>query len=124
MHNKQLLLVLMLILASCVKRERLTSQDRLKIKVEQARLFDVPIPFGAEPVLDYVGGQSFGYRISEVVDLSQYYLTKMAQHGWDQVGYFDGIEQNLIFEKPHKLVSIIIRKQQKNSLVLILTSSK
>lgn len=124
MPNKQLLFFLILIFAACIKRERLTSQDRLKIKIEQARLFDVPMPFGAEPVLDYLGDQSFGYRISEGGDLAQYYLTQMALHGWGQVCFFDGIEQNLVFEKPHKLVSVIIRKHQNYSLVLILTSSK
>ena len=110
-----------LLLGSCAKRERFTDQDRLKIKIQVARLADVPMPLGIKPVLDYINDDSFGYTLDDVsFDLASYYCSEMDQYGWSLVGVFGGVEQVLVFEKPHKMVSVIIRKHKSHIFVLIL----
>ena len=116
---------LIMVLVACGKREKLTDSDCLKIKIQTARLSDFPVPLGAKPVLDLISDNSFGYLVSDVeLDLLKYYTVEMDQYGWSLVGAFDSVERVLIFEKPHKLASIIIRKQGKHCLVLILTADK
>ena len=123
--KKYLLVICLLILSSCVKKSQISDQDRLKIKIQVAHLSDVPMPLGSQPVLKYISDNSFGYLISDQTDLLQYYLVELYQYGWDLIGQFDGqFEQNLIFEKPHKLLSIIIRKQDDQWLVLIFSKEK
>jgi hypothetical protein len=124
--KKQLLLICLLVLVSCAKKLQLSDQERLNIKIQIARLSDVPMPFGCEPVLDYINEHSFGYLIkdSDRLDLLQYYLVELDQYGWNLIGQFEGLEQNLIFEKPHKLLSIIIRKQEHKYFVLLLSKNK
>lgn len=120
-----LLCFTVLISCSCAKRDRFTDQDRLKIKIQMARLADVPIPLGSKPLLDYVGDDSFGYTLGDSsLDLSAYYRFEMDQYGWNLVGAFEGVEKVLVFEKPHKLVSITIRKQKNQPFVMILAINK
>ncbi len=124
-HLKQCLLISLIILTACTKRMQLTDQERLRVKIQTARLSDVPIPFGAKPVLAYINDTSFAYLINDSqIDLLQYYTLEMDQSGWNLIGKFSGLEHNLVFEKPYKLVSIMIRKQDKAQFVLILTSDK
>lgn len=113
---------LILAFSSCAKRDHFTDQDRLKIKVQVARLADVPMPLGIQPELAYVGDNSFAYTLQDVssLDLASYYRSEMDQYGWNLLGDFDSVEQILIFEKPHKLVSVTIRKQEKRYFVVIL----
>lgn len=111
-------------LVSCAKKLQLNDQERLNIKIQMARLADVPMPFGFEPVSKHVDDCSFAYLIKDDVDLVTYYLTELDQYGWNLTCQFDGLEQNLIFEKPHKLLSIIIRKQEHKYLVLLLSKNK
>jgi hypothetical protein len=120
-----LLCFAILILSSCAKRERFTDQDRLKIKIQLARLADVPMPLGVKPVLDYVGDESFAYTLEDSsLDLASYYCSEMDQYGWNLVGAFQGLEQVLVFEKPHKLVSIVIRKSKDQNFVVIMAINK
>lgn len=123
---KQFLLccAIMLVGSSCVKRARFDDRDRLKIKIQLARLADVPIPLGNKPVLEYIDDNSFAYLQDESLDLTAYYRAEMDQYGWNLFGAFEGLEQVLVFEKPHKLVSIVIRKQQDQNFVMILTLDK
>lgn len=123
-YKKQFLLISLLMLVSCAKKMQFNDQERLNVKIQTARLSDVPMPFGYEPVLDYISEHSFGYLIKSDLDLLQYYLVELDQYGWNLIGQFDGLEQNLIFEKPHKLLSIIIRKQADKHLVLLLSKNK
>lgn len=124
-HLKKYLLIILIILTSCTKRIQLSDQERLKIKIQTARLSDVPIPFGAKPMLEYIDDFSFAYLIDDnQIDLLEYYALEMDQNGWQLIGKFRGLEHNLVFEKPYKLMSIIIRKQDKAQFVLILTSDK
>jgi len=123
--KKQLLLIGLLVVVSCTKKAQVSDQDRLQVKIQMARLSDVPLPFGSEPVLKYISDNSFGYLVSNQIDLLQYYLVELDQYGWNLIGQFDGqLEQNLIFEKPYKLLSIIIRKQEDKFLVLLFTKDK
>jgi hypothetical protein len=128
--HKIAFLVLLFSLTACSQRKKISDQDTFKIKVQLARLSDVPVPVGIEPVLDWISENSFGYLVQDnLIDLLQYYQLKMDQYGWQLVGLFDGnnLEKQLIFQKPHKLVSISIRKQAStdNSLrVLILSLDK
>ncbi len=122
--KKQFLLISLLLLLSCKKKLQFNDQERLNVRIQTARLSDVPMPFGYEPVLDYINDHSFGYLVKNDLDLLQYYLIELDQYGWNLIGQFDGLEQNLIFEKPHKLLSIIIRKQDDKSLVLLLSKDK
>ena len=114
----------LLILSSCTKKSLVSDQLKLNVKIQAARLADVPMPFGAQPFLAYISDTSFGYHIKDQIDLVQYYLLELEQNGWRLIGQFDGPEQNLVFEKPHKLLSIIIRQQKDQFLVLILTKNK
>ena len=123
-YKKQFLLISLLMLVSCAKKMQFNDQERLNVKIQTARLSDVPMPFGYEPVLDYISEHSFGYLIKSDLDLLQYYLVELDQYGWNLIGQFEGLEQNLIFEKPHKLLSIIIRKQADKHLVLLLSKNK
>ncbi len=123
-YKKQFLLIGLLMLVSCAKKMQFNDQERLNVKIQTARLSDVPMPFGYKPVLDYISEHSFGYLIKSDLDLLQYYLVELDQYGWNLIGQFEGLEQNLIFEKPHKLLSIIIRKQADKHLVLLLSKNK
>lgn len=115
----------LLVCFGCIKRERFTDRERLEIKIQLARLADVPMPLGIIPILEYVNDNSFGYLHSdEASGLALYYQTQMDRYGWNLIGVFQGLEYVLVFEKPHKLVSIVIRKQKDQSSVVILTIDK
>lgn len=115
----------LMLMGSCAKRDRLTDQERLSIRISRARLLDVTVPLNIQPVVKYVGDDSFGFLSDQSIDdLLTYYLGGMEALGWQLLGKFDSVEKQLVFLKPHKMVIVTIREHDSSSLVLILTTDK
>jgi hypothetical protein len=82
----------------------------------EARLTDIAIPFGARLLDHYMNGQAqpqetvIGYLSTmKQVDVLAFYTEHMERLGWSCASHVRGYEQFLLFEKPERLCSVVIR---------------
>jgi hypothetical protein len=87
------------------------------VRQQEARLTDISVPLNAKSIPNgfWVDEkESAGVMLTYVVSLSlqqiaSFYSQEMERLGWDQTVSFDAHEQLLIFEKPGRVCSILLR---------------
>ena len=100
------------------------------IAEREAKLMDIPIPLGVEPLADYFSESScsqekcsLGYR-SRILydDLMLFYTQEMERLGWKKSAEIETVETLLYFEKPTRFCVISLRpeKDKKGSAIAIL----
>ncbi|HRN77663.1 MAG TPA: hypothetical protein PLU71_00315 [Candidatus Dependentiae bacterium] len=98
------------------------------IQEQEAKLSDIPIPLNVLPILHFFKDQEIssshamlGYISYDMsaVQVAEFYVHEMEWLGWQQVAYFNGIEQQLIFFKPGKICSISVRPSHKKIELVI-----
>jgi len=110
--------------SGCTRSNRLTDQQRLKVRICKARLVDVPIVTDATPLPDCLKDDLFGYSTGQEMDeLVLFYKNGMSQFGWEMTGQFgSGVERALTFSKPHKVALILFRAANSENLVSVFIS--
>jgi hypothetical protein len=82
----------------------------------EARLTDIAIPFGARLLDHYMNGEGqqqetvLGYLSTmPLADVVAFYTEHMERLGWSCASHVRGHEQLLLFEKPERSCSVVIR---------------
>jgi len=82
----------------------------------EARLADIAIPFGAQLLNQYADSTKqhnetvLGYVTTMLVaDVASFYIEQMERLGWSCASHIRGYEQLLLFERPERSCSVVIR---------------
>lgn len=119
--------ILLFLISGCAKKNVLLCDKNSKIKQQEARFFDVPLPLGYKSLENIYGPDSFVFKTSNTIsELVDFYKEEMSYLGWKCLKIFNDNEVNLLFEKPHKFILISIRPllKTKNSQIHIFVSIK
>ncbi len=94
---------------------------------ERARIHDISFPLEVEPTkLSFTESQM---ALAYMTDLSQedlisLYRTGMEYWGWEELGVVTAAESSLMFSKPSKVCTIVLRPEGIQTRVLIFTTVK
>ncbi len=88
--------------------------------LDEARLIDIPFPVGSKlyyqenpEYSDSHATALYFAHDSHLVSLEQFYQSEMERLGWNQLSEFGISDQIvLVFEKPHKICTLIIKPQK------------
>lgn len=100
-----------------------------RILEKEARLVDVPLLLGAEPLEEYFLDGEGSYAHSELgydvdyskKELEQFFLEGMEREGWTLSTYASGVESFLYFVKPNRFCLISIRPKKSRYILVIAT---
>lgn len=105
--------------------KQLKNNKKSLVSPEEAKLFDLPVPFDAVLIKDLNSDNSCAYRSKISVDQLVSYIEKeMDLLGWKLVIKFFEKEASLVFEKPLKYSIVSIRPNGNANLIFIFNSNK
>jgi hypothetical protein len=102
--------------------------DLQAFREQEARLIDIPIPFGSKPLKRFTEQAQASERIMlgyenemPACALYNFYVQEMERLGWQQEFTFNGPEFFLLFSRPGNVSAISIRPHTTNSEIIIYT---
>ncbi len=88
------------------------------IRLQEAKMSDLPIPISSKPIPEYFDPTSsvtmLGYKDKDLSagDIKTFYICEMERLGWEIKEQFDGYESQLRFKKPNRTCMISIRTDE------------
>lgn len=113
---------------SPVKEHLETATMVLEQDLLEAKLIDIPLPFGLEPIecftcIDNKNNKVIiGYyaKFDSQQELKMFYKKEMECLGWQERNCFEGKELLLIFDRPGKMCIVSIRPEKNEKVELVL----
>lgn len=119
-YLRVVILVGLILLPSCSKKHEYDTSCQSSgidtFREQEAKLIDIPIPFGSKPLKRFIESMQeseqimLGYETEMSIDaLHHFYVQEMERLGWQQKGVCRGPEQFLLFNRPGKISMVSIR---------------
>lgn len=130
MHRKttfSCLFLIILFIAGCTRRGPVVSSEFAHYPsfTEEARFVDIPLPLQVSSRVLYQSDQAMSLIFAHAYPTEEFvpwYRQEAERLGWKELSMALGdIESLLIFEKPHKVLSISLRR---NNQVVVTLSQK
>ena len=133
--GRLILVSFLLVLPACTKQSERAHEPKKHsdhyVRVQEARLNDVPFPLGSEPLPQFFTGDEQAEISADNImlayannrkqeDLMLFYQQEMERLGWRHVGYITRSETLLHFDKPSRFCTISLRpgKTLKSEIVI------
>lgn len=105
---------------------------QLRALTLEAKLSDIPIPLGSEPINDFFAqdmpdgkGVVLGYtNTAELSSLYEFFKDEYVSLGWQFIGGIQSIESMLTFEKPDRICVISLRPLETSTALIITVCPK